>query len=610
MISAIVLAAGESKRMKGSNKLLLPLANKTVIEHVVDTIALSKVGEIIVVSGHQADLVQKVLQNRSAKIIKNTNFHTGMTSSIQTGVHAVSSNSRGILLFLSDLVFIESSELNDLVDVFDSSLWQDRKVIISPSFQGQSGHPVIFSAYYRSHLLQHQEPEGCWGIIQQNMDHLRQVPMDTDHVLQDIDTETDYQKAVQQFNTRQKKCLLQAKADFPILQRKINGKPLIYLDNAATTQKPKQVLESLISFYEQHNSNVHRGIYKLSEEATSLYEGARHKVAKFIGAPSSQSVVFTRGTTESINLTAFSWLKPRLKKGDRILVTEMEHHSNLVPWQMVARETGAQLHYLPITKQGTLDLESLDALLAPNTSILAVSAVSNVLGTVNPIRRLVELAHRHNIPVLVDGAQAVARQKVDVETLGCDFFAFSAHKMYGPTGIGVLYCKPQYQQEMQPFMGGGGMIEEVLEQESSWAEYPWKLEAGTPPVDEAVGLSAAIDYLQEMGLELIWAHEQDLTDYALQKLTQIPGLQVHGPLGTAERAGVISFQIGTIHPHDVAQVLDDDGIAVRAGHHCAQILMNRLGVHATVRVSFSLYNDYSDIDLLAESLTKALQLFE
>ncbi len=403
--------------------------------------------------------------------------------------------------------------------------------------------------------------------------------------------------------------ILRAKADFPIFHKKKEKRPLIYLDNAATTQKPRQVIESLVSFYEQHNSNVHRGIYRLSEEATSLYEGARRSVAHFIGASSPQSIVFTRGTTESINMIARSWLQPKLNRGDHILVTEMEHHSNLIPWQLVAQETGAQLSYLSITSQGILELENLEALLTPDTKILAVSAVSNVLGTINPLEHLIKTAHSHNIPVLVDGAQAVARQIIDVAALDCDFFVFSAHKMYGPTGIGVLYCKPEHQQDIQPFMGGGGMIEQVQEQNASWTEYPWKLEAGTPAIAQAVGLSAAIDYLQGVGLETIGRHEKELTDYALQKLTQWPGVSVHGPVNLTQKAGVISFQVDNTHPHDVAQILDEDGIAVRAGHHCAQILMSRLGVPATVRLSFSLYNDQAEIDQFAESLLKVQQMF-
>ena len=399
------------------------------------------------------------------------------------------------------------------------------------------------------------------------------------------------------------------RVDFPILQRKVHDHPLIYLDNAATTQKPRQVIDALVRFYEQHNANVHRGVYTLSEEASQLYEEAREKVATFIQASSARSIVFTRGTTEAINLVAHAWLRPRLQSGDQILVTSMEHHSNLVPWQMAAQHKGARLRYVPLTPQGTLDLDILERSINPSTRMLAICHVSNVLGTRNPLENIIEIAHNRQIPVLVDAAQSAARIKLDVTALDCDFLAFSSHKMYGPTGIGVLYSKPHYLDEMEPIMGGGGMIRQVGDEQSNWADFPMKFEAGTPPLAEAIGLAAAIDYLDAVGMENIEQHEQDLMSYALALLQQTPDVTIYPPLDCNQKTGVLSFNIADVHPHDVAQVLDFEGVAVRAGHHCAQPLMRALGVPATVRLSFSLYNLRSDVDLLVEGLRTVRDIF-
>ncbi|MBF0276804.1 MAG: cysteine desulfurase [SAR324 cluster bacterium] len=399
------------------------------------------------------------------------------------------------------------------------------------------------------------------------------------------------------------------RSDFPILQRKINSGSLVYLDSAATTQKPRQVIEALSRFYEQNNANVHRGIYTLSEEASQLYEDAREKVSAFVHAPSPRTIVFTRGTTESINLVAHSWLKPRLRRGDEILVNALEHHSNLVPWQMAAKEKNAKLRYVPLTEEGILDLEALENSITDKTRILTVCSISNVLGTVTPLKKIIEIAHNQGVPVLVDAAQAVARHPINVETLECDFLAFSSHKMYGPTGIGVLFAKPEYLETMEPMMGGGGMIERVHPDTSTWAEYPAKFEAGTPAIAEAVGLSAAVDCLNQWGMDRIQQHEHDLMVYALSALNQTPDLTVFPPLDCHQKAGVLSFNMSDVHPHDVAQILDLDGIAVRAGHHCAQPLMKHLGVQATVRMSFGSYNSREDIDQLVFSLEKVRKIF-
>ncbi len=411
------------------------------------------------------------------------------------------------------------------------------------------------------------------------------------------------------------------RAEFPILKREIHGHPLAYLDNAATTQKPNCVIDALVNFYKKHNSNVSRGVYTLAEEATEIYEDGREIITKYIGAADSGKIIFSSGTTESINLVASAWVQPKLKTGDRIMVTEMEHHSNLVPWQLVAQSCGAELVYWPLNPEsgncsdGRLQLQKLDELLAQSVKLkqkvqlLAVTAVSNVLGTVNPIAEIVKIAHAHGVPVLVDAAQAAARMQIDVSAWDCDFLAFSGHKIYGPTGIGVLYAKNERLEEMQPFQGGGGMIRQVGRQTSTLADAPQKFEAGTPPVAEVSGLAAAVGYLKQFSMPEIQQHELVLTTHALKRFAEFKDLELYGPPETIYRSGVLSFNLQNVHPHDVAQVLDESGISVRAGHHCTQVLHNRLGIAASVRMSFGLYNEISEIDRLISALDQARDLF-
>ena len=397
--------------------------------------------------------------------------------------------------------------------------------------------------------------------------------------------------------------------DFPILARTSNGHPLAYLDNAATTQKPRTVLDTLTRFYETSNANIHRGVYALSEQASELYEQARVRVTQFLNAPDPREIIFTRGTTEAINLVAQSWARPRLQSGDRLLLTEMEHHSNLVPWQLAAQATGAKLDYVAVTPAGHLDLDQLASQLAQSPKLLAITLVSNVLGTINPLREIIATAHDHGVPVLVDAAQAAGRIPVDVQELDCDFLAFSGHKIYGPTGIGVLYAKSKHLDAMEPWQGGGGMIAKVEREYSTWGEVPAKFEAGTPPIAEAVGLHAALDYVERWGVAEIREHERTLTDLALGRLLEEPGVTVFGPHHPTERTGLVSFALAGVHPHDVAQVLDESGIAVRAGHHCAQVLHERLGVGATVRMSFGVYNTVSEIHRAVDALAEVRRLF-
>lgn len=396
--------------------------------------------------------------------------------------------------------------------------------------------------------------------------------------------------------------------DFPIFERRINGKPLVYLDSASSSQKPTQVTDTLVEFYQNHNANVHRGAYTLSNEATDMYEAARVKVADFIGAD-PREVVFTKGTTAGINHVAYGWGLHNLAEGDRILLTMMEHHANIVPWQLVARHTGAELIYVPYDSDYRLDMEAFHEMLDERVRIAGVTAMSNVLGTVNPIAEITASAHAVGALVVVDGAQSVPHMRVDVGALDADFLAFSGHKMLGPTGIGVLYGKREILEKMEPAEGGGEMISDVQLDHSTWAEVPHKFEAGTPPFAQAVGLAAAVEYLEKAGMEAIERHEKDLTGYALERLQQVEGLTIYGPLSSEDRGGSVAFTVADIHPHDIATILDQHGIAVRAGHHCARPLARSMNALATARASFYLYNERWEVDSLVAGLEKAKELF-
>lgn len=401
----------------------------------------------------------------------------------------------------------------------------------------------------------------------------------------------------------------QLRMDFPILNQEVNGHPLVYLDSAATSQKPTSVIEVLKRYYEQDNSNVHRGVHTLGSRATEAYELAREKVAHFINAKSSAQVVFTRGTTESLNMIAYGFARTRLKAGDEIVLPPSEHHSNLIPWQQVARVTGATLKYLPLQPDGTIRLEDVREAVTNNTKIVTMAQVSNVLGTIHPVKEVAQIAHSFGAVMIVDGAQSVPHMPVDVQDLDCDFLAFSGHKMCGPTGVGVLYGKRQWLDEMEPTYFGGEMIDVVELHESSWKETPWKFEGGTPIIAGAIGLGAAVDYLTKVGMENIRSHDRKLTAYALEKLKSIPEMVIFGPDNADIRGGSVTFNLGAIHPHDVSTVLDSQGIAIRAGHHCAQPLMRMYHVAATARASFYFYNSESDIDALTKALLSAKEFF-
>ena len=398
--------------------------------------------------------------------------------------------------------------------------------------------------------------------------------------------------------------------DFPILSREVYGKPLVYLDNAATTQKPLCVLDAMRQEYLNVNANVHRGVHYLSQQATDLHEAAREKVRQFINAQKTEEIVFTRGTTEAINLVASSFCESQMQEGDEVLVSDMEHHSNIVPWQLQAEKRGIVVKHLPITDDGRLvSCDQIATYITSRTKLVSITHVSNVLGTVNPVKDIIRIAHEHGIPVLIDGAQSAPHMKIDVQELGCDFFAFSGHKMYGPTGIGVLYGKEEWLEKLPPYQGGGEMIDKVSWERTTFERLPFKFEAGTPDYIATHGLATAIDYLESVGLDAVKAHEQELTRYCMEQLMTIDGMNIYGPMDASLKDAVVSFNVGDIHHLDMGTLLDRLGIAVRTGHHCAQPLMNRLGISGTVRASFALYNTKEEVDALVAGIRRVSQMF-
>ena len=401
--------------------------------------------------------------------------------------------------------------------------------------------------------------------------------------------------------------VLRIRQDFPILKRKIRGKPLVYLDNAASSQKPKAVIDAITRLYSEDYANVHRGVHELSQRSTEAYEGARLKVRRFINAGSEREIIFVRGATEAVNLVAQTYGRVQVRAGDEVLITTMEHHSNIVPWQILCEEKGAHLRVAPINDRGELILDELEKLLGPRTRLLALAHVSNALGTINPVREIIRMAHQRDVPVLLDGAQAVPHMAIDVRELDVDFYAFSSHKMFGPSGVGVLYGKEALLEAMPPYQSGGDMISSVSFEKTTYNRLPYKFEAGTPNIADVVGLGAAIDYLDGIGMEAIGAYEHELLDYGTQALSEIPGLEL---VGTArEKAAVLSFTLEGVHPHDVGTILDQDGIAVRTGHHCAQPVMDRFGIPATARASLALYNTKAELDLLVAGIHKVIEVF-
>lgn len=402
----------------------------------------------------------------------------------------------------------------------------------------------------------------------------------------------------------------QIRKDFPILLRRINGKPLVYFDNAATTQKPSSVITSISEYYTTYNANIHRAVYQIAEEATNAFETTRDKVSSFINARSREEIIFTRNTTESINLVAYSWGRKNVGRGDTIILSELEHHSNIVPWQILCQERGAQIKYLTIDQDGNLDLSELESCMSNNNvKLISLSHMSNAIGNIIPIKYIVKIAHSFGIPIFVDGAQSVPHLKTDVTDIDCDFLAFSGHKMLGPTGVGVLYAKKKILEEMNPFIGGGDMIKEVHKYETNYNDLPHKFEGGTPNIADVIGFGKALDYLNKIGIENIRRHEIELTKYALEEMSNLKNIQLYGSPDPYQRGGIISFNLGDIHPHDLATILNEEAIAIRSGHHCAQVLMEKLEVPATSRASFYIYNTIEEINIFINALHKAMRLF-
>lgn len=403
----------------------------------------------------------------------------------------------------------------------------------------------------------------------------------------------------------------QIRNDFPILSRKFNNKQLIYLDNASTTQKPSQVIDTISDFYRNSNSNIHRAVYNIAEESTIAYENTRNKVKKFINADSAEEIIFTRNATEAINLVAYSWGRKNIRKNDVIVLSELEHHSNIVPWQILAQEKKCHLKYIKIDNDGKLDINGFkENIENENVRLVSLSHMSNALGTITPIKEIINISHLHGVHVLVDGAQSVPHLETDVKDLDCDFLAFSAHKMLGPTGVGILYVKKKILENMNPFNAGGDMIKEVHKQNTSYNDLPYKFEAGTPNIADVVGFSSALDYLNNIGMQYIRRHEFELTQYALKRMNELKRISIYGPKDPNDRGGIISFNIGDIHPHDLATILNDEAVAIRSGHHCAQVLMEKLDVSATSRASFYIYNSNEEINIFINALEKAIKLFK
>ena len=400
--------------------------------------------------------------------------------------------------------------------------------------------------------------------------------------------------------------------DFPILKRKVmGGKQLVYLDNAATTQKPLAVIDAISDYYSNYNSNIHRAVHQMAEEATIAYEETRQKIAKFINARHTDEIIFTRNTTEAINLVSYSWGRANVSRGDKVVISEIEHHSNIVPWQILTQEKGAKLEYVGVDDSGYLKMQEYEKYLASKkVKLVSLSQMSNVLGTIVPIEKMIKMSHEKGIPVLVDGAQSVPHMPVNVQKMDCDFMAFSAHKMLGPTGVGVLYVKREILEKMQPFMGGGDMIKEVHKYETRYNDLPYKFEGGTPNIADVIGFGAALDYLTNIGMDRVREHEIEITKYALDKIIGVKGVTLYGPPNAKDRGGVVSFNIGDIHPHDLATIMNDRGVAIRSGHHCAQVLMERLDVSATSRASFYIYNTKDEVDTFIDALSEARRLFK
>lgn len=585
--------------------MLAEFDGEPLVRRAARTALAAGLSPVVVVVGAYAQEVSAAIEGLPVQLAENPAWAAGQSTSVRAGITALPPTADGALVLLGDQPLVSSALIAGLVE------FAAPDAIVAPQVAGRRGNPVLFG---RSHFAELMSLTGDFGARRLLSEHpVITVEWDSADAFLDVDTPEDLRRigALPEPEASAPEALDVAslRRDFPILARAMpSGGPLIYLDSAATSQKPVAVLEAMRRFNERGNANIHRGIHTLAEEATALYEGAREKVAAFIGAPSAREVVFTRNATESINLVARTWGCANVRRGDLIVLTEMEHHANIVPWQMLAHEKGARLAFVPVRDDGLLDLGAYRALLAEKPRLVAFTHLSNVLGTVTPAAEMIAMAHDAGATTLLDGSQSVPHMPVDVAALGADFLAFSGHKMLGPTGIGVLFGREELLEAMPPFLGGGDMISAVTFDSFEVAELPHKFEAGTPAIAEAIGLGAAVDYLSELGMERVAEHGRRLAEYACETLAAIEGLRILGP-SAKHRGPLVAFTLDGVHPHDVAQLLDSEGIAVRAGHHCAMPLHERLGLGASTRASFHVYNQFSEVDALVDALARVRRLF-
>ncbi|WP_394832595.1 SufS family cysteine desulfurase [Pendulispora rubella] len=589
----VILAAGGSSRL-GHPKQLVQIGAEGVslLRRAVQMARASEAASVTVVLGAHEAAMAAELAGLDVRTVHNAAWQRGMGSSIRCGVHALRGApvEDGVLFVVCDQLRVTTAHVNRMIAAF-----REGAAIVASGYADTAGVPALFAGSFREELAGLEDQQGGKHVLERHAARVRVVPLVGGEV--DVDTAEDLRRA-RSFAVGR---------DFPALEQQVNEKPLVYLDTAATALKPRAVIDAVTQVYARDCANVHRGLHQLSQRASAAYEGARAALGSFLGARSPEEVVFVRGATEALNLVAASWAFPRLGPGDRILVTALEHHANLVPWQVVARRTGAFLDVAPIEPSGDVSLEAFASRLTARTRVVAVSHASNVLGTVLPIRDMARLAHAQGAVLVVDGAQAAPHVRIDVKELDCDFYAVSGHKLYGPSGIGVLWGRAALLADMEPYQVGGDMVAEVAFDGASYRPPPHRFEAGTPNIEGAIGLGAAVRYLRGLDAAAREAHERDLLEYAVSTLEQIPGLEIAGSPST--RIPLLAFAIEDVHPHDLATFLDGEGIAVRAGHHCAQPLLEQLGHTALTRVSFGIYNTHRDIDALAEALRGARDFF-
>lgn len=597
-VHAVILAAGGSRRL-GHPKQLAPLGGVSLLRRATELALAADVASVTVVLGANADAMAAELAGLAVRLAHNPDWRAGVGTSLRCGVRSLAARDEvregtGILFLLCDQLRLTVAHLDGMIAAFRSGA-----AIVASGYAGTAGVPAIFGSAFADQLRELADSHGGKHLLTRYASAVQVVPLPGGEL--DIDTTDDLQRA------QDLAALAAARGDFPALAQRVHDRPLIYLDTAATALKPRAVIEAVTQVYTRDCGNIHRGLHLVSARASAAYEDARAALQVFLGARSADEIVFVRGATEALNLVAAAWAAPHLQPGDRILITALEHHANLIPWQHACMRAGAALDVAPIDASGELPLAALAALLTPSTRLVAVAHVSNVLGSVLPVQAIARLAHAHGALLVVDGAQAAPHLPIDVQALECDFYALSGHKLYGPSGIGALWARRELLAAMPPYQVGGDMAWEVNHSRATFREPPHRFEAGTPNIEGAIGLGAAVRYLSHFGASARQAHEQELLAHATSALREVAGLQLIG--SAAQRVALLSFWLDGIHPHDLATFLDGEGIAVRAGHHCAQPLLDRLGYPALTRVSFGVYSNHQDIDALVAALHKARAFF-